>query len=553
MPRELDSQAASELSALASAAKAERIAIAGPLADAQRLRTESDGLQREHDALVRAIDSTIRSVDVRRSELHAAQLKAKEHTILEAALTERLGSIDREIAPFLAAADLTVEVLDADPAGVAFKLSTVAQEYDALRKQFGEFEMTLQRLAPHRAAAAASLEHARTQMTESATRLSQRRLVVEEKASIRAELLGDEATASHRTRINEARRAARQKLTRARDAKSATAGAFQSAGARCQEAASGLKAAKSRHTSAELAFNTACQDIARSPDQISALIVTDPAVCRALRTRIQEIERTVNDADAEVLTRQNDLGRTLEGFDETINAEELTAVVAALTAEIGDLQQRTGALSAALARDDDARSAAANLSAEIDTAREELANWQAVDDAVGSASGDRFRRFVQGITLDHMVQLANDHLNALSPRYRLARGTVSDLALHIVDRDMGDEVRGTRSLSGGERFLVSLALALALSGLEGRSSFVDTLFIDEGFGSLDTDTLDLAVDALETLQGRGQKVGVITHVAAMIERIAVQVRVEKCGAGRSEIRISTGMGTMWSAIETVHR
>ena len=104
---------------------------------------------------------------------------------------------------------------------------------------------------------------------------------------------------------------------------------------------------------------------------------------------------------------------------------------------------------------------------------------------------------------------------------------MSDLALHIVDRDMGDEVRGTRSLSGGERFLVSLALALALSGLEGRSSFVDTLFIDEGFGSLDTDTLDLAVDALETLQGRGQKVGVITHVAAMIERIAVQVRVEK--------------------------
>lgn len=76
---------------------------------------------------------------------------------------------------------------------------------------------------------------------------------------------------------------------------------------------------------------------------------------------------------------------------------------------------------------------------------------------------------------------------------------------------MGDEVRGTRSLSGGERFLVSLALALALSGLEGRSSFVDTLFIDEGFGSLDAETLDLAVDALETLQGRGQKVGVITH------------------------------------------
>jgi exonuclease SbcC len=92
-------------------------------------------------------------------------------------------------------------------------------------------------------------------------------------------------------------------------------------------------------------------------------------------------------------------------------------------------------------------------------------------------------------------------------------------------------------LSGGERFLVSLALALALSGLEGRQSFVDTLFIDEGFGSLDGETLDVAVSALESLQGQGRKVGVITHVAAMVEQIAVQVRVEKRGSGRSAVRI----------------
>ena len=208
-------------------------------------------------------------------------------------------------------------------------------------------------------------------------------------------------------------------------------------------------------------------------------------------------------------------------------------------------------LSAALARDDEARQASASISVEIDTARADLEIWQAVNEAIGSASGDRFRRFVQGITLDHMVQLANDHLRALSPRYRLARGHASDLTLHIIDRDIGDEVRGTRSLSGGERFLVSLALALALSGLEGRSSFVDTLFIDEGFGSLDAETLDLAVDALETLQGRGQKVGVITHVATMIERIAVQVRVEKCGAGRSEIRVSGANGATWSIMRAV--
>ncbi|OYW97528.1 MAG: exonuclease SbcC, partial [Rhizobiales bacterium 32-66-8] len=342
-----------------------------------------------------------------------------------------------------------------------------------------------QHLAPERAAAGASLEHAQAQVTAAALLLDQRRMAEEEKARARAELLEGEATASHRTRINEACRTTSEVFARARATKSASDTAFQAAGARCDEAAAGLETANGRNVLAEEAFSAACLDIARSSDQVAALIATAPALSRALRGRIQEIDRGVNDAGTAVLTRQNDLHRALEGFDETTDAEALAAVIAALATEIGDLQQRTGVLAAALARDNEARRAAANLSAEIDTAKAELAIWQAVDDAVGSASGDRFRRFVQGITLDHMVQLANDHLHALTPRYRLARGAASDLTLHIIDRDMGDEVRGTRSLSGGERFLVSLALALALSGLEGRSSFVDTLFIDEGFGSLD--------------------------------------------------------------------
>jgi exonuclease SbcC len=88
---------------------------------------------------------------------------------------------------------------------------------------------------------------------------------------------------------------------------------------------------------------------------------------------------------------------------------------------------------------------------------------------------------------------------------------------------------------------VSLSLALALSGLEGRSSFVDTLFIDEGFGSLDQETLDIALDALESLHSRGRKVAVVTHVSAMIDRIVVQVRVEKLGGGHSVVRLIDGL------------
>jgi exonuclease SbcC len=104
---------------------------------------------------------------------------------------------------------------------------------------------------------------------------------------------------------------------------------------------------------------------------------------------------------------------------------------------------------------------------------------------------------------------------------------------------MGEEHRAIRSLSGGERFLVSLSLALSLAGLEGNEFSVDTLFIDEGFGALDSDTLDVAITALETLHGRGRKVGVITHVAAMIESIPVQVKVEKLGGGSSTVRLES--------------
>jgi exonuclease SbcC len=103
---------------------------------------------------------------------------------------------------------------------------------------------------------------------------------------------------------------------------------------------------------------------------------------------------------------------------------------------------------------------------------------------------------------------------------------------------MGSEIRSTRSLSGGERFLVSLSLALALAGLEVRGAFVQTLFIDEGFGSLDASVLDIAVDALEALQSSGRQVGVITHVQAMIDRITAQVRIEKEGGGKSRVVVA---------------
>lgn len=163
-------------------------------------------------------------------------------------------------------------------------------------------------------------------------------------------------------------------------------------------------------------------------------------------------------------------------------------------------------------------------------------NWKKLNELFGSATGSKFKEIAQGYTLDALLTYANKHLKELSKRYELQR-IPDTLALQVVDLDMLGEIRTVHSLSGGESFLISLALALGLSSLSSNRMKVESLFIDEGFGSLDIDTLRIAMDALEHLQTQGRKIGVISHVAEMTERITAQVRVLKTANGRSRIEV----------------
>lgn len=166
--------------------------------------------------------------------------------------------------------------------------------------------------------------------------------------------------------------------------------------------------------------------------------------------------------------------------------------------------------------------------------RQESENWNKLSDLIGSPDGKKFRRIAQEYTLDILLIHANHHLEFLSKRYVLSR-IPDTLALQILDRDMGDEIRSVFSLSGGESFLVSLALALGLASLSSDKMQVESLFIDEGFGSLDPETLDMAMDALDRLHSQGRKVGVISHVQEMKERITTQIQVEKMSSGKSRV------------------
>lgn len=164
-------------------------------------------------------------------------------------------------------------------------------------------------------------------------------------------------------------------------------------------------------------------------------------------------------------------------------------------------------------------------------------DWKRLCEMFGSAKGQKFRMIAQGYTLDIMLAYANIHLKQLSSRYQLVRTAPDSLALMIIDLDMLSERRTVNTLSGGETFLVSLALALALSSLSSSNMSIESLFIDEGFGSLDSDTLRIAMEALEHLQSQGRKIGVISHLSNMIERIPTQICVKKKRGGKSSVEI----------------
>lgn len=190
-----------------------------------------------------------------------------------------------------------------------------------------------------------------------------------------------------------------------------------------------------------------------------------------------------------------------------------------------------------LRSDAEARSRATELLPRIAATEQRARVWARLRDAIGDATGSRFQQFAQSLTLELLLAQANAQLRELKPRYALGRVPGHDLELQLVDRDLGDEVRSIRGLSGGEKFLVSLALALALASLAAEDCRIDSLFIDEGFGTLDAHSLDVAVGTLDALHGEGRQIGVISHVPGLAERIGVEIRVEPVSSGRSRVRV----------------
>lgn len=223
--------------------------------------------------------------------------------------------------------------------------------------------------------------------------------------------------------------------------------------------------------------------------------------------------------------------------------EEVTEALSESKADQAKLQGNLGAIAERIKLDNENRESQKQLFADIINAQASYDDMAYLNSLIGSQKGDKFRKFAQGLTLENLVYLANKHLQRLHGRYELKRNRNDGLALQVMDLWQGDVVRDTKTLSGGESFLVSLALALSLSDLVSHKTSIDSLFLDEGFGTLDPETLDLALDALDTLNATGKMIGVISHVNALKERVPVQIKVsKKVGLGESQLARDFAVG-----------
>lgn len=263
--------------------------------------------------------------------------------------------------------------------------------------------------------------------------------------------------------------------------------------------------------------------------KLSATQTEQSGIADQTRGIADQIAKDLTEASADLLRRKAALDKWTADYLDSSGGEPLEVILSRFTQEKTELAFR-------LRTQTENKAKVSGLQEELNVRRTESERWAKLNELAGSADGAKFRRIAQGYTLDILLNYANVQLRELTRRYRLER-VPETLALQVIDRDMCDEVRTVHSLSGGESFLVSLALALGLSSLSSNRRRVESLFIDEGFGSLDAETLRVAMDALESLRTQGRKIGVISHVQEMTERIPVRVQVSRVGNGKSVVRI----------------
>ena len=250
-------------------------------------------------------------------------------------------------------------------------------------------------------------------------------------------------------------------------------------------------------------------------------------------------EKRLDEAKTQLQTRQNDrkarLDREMARDLTDKSLDDLKPQFKEYEEALKALRDVIAGLKHKLSENIAARERIKKKQALIDAQKKEYKRWDMLHGLIGSADGKKFRTFAQGLTFELIVAHANRQLEKMTDRYLLKRDDQQPLELNVIDNYQAGEIRSTRNLSGGEGFIVSLSLALGLSKMASRKVRVDSLFLDEGFGTLDDDALETALETLSGLQQDGKLIGIISHLSALKDRIRTQIDIKPVSGGRSSI------------------
>ncbi len=383
----------------------------------------------------------------------------------------------------------------------------------------------------------AAVERTRALSEHNAHLDAARRRTAELEESRRA-LFGGEATGDVARRLDKAVEVAETRTRSAQETLNVKQSAASEARAACEASGKARAEAQEEEASARAALDHALARLEVDEATLRRRLAMGDEWLTAQREALRRLDEAVSEARGE-----HSASRKQREHHEASERKPTRIRAAAEAAEAEARGRREAAETsradcrAVLEADDRARAKRVALAPDVAAQERRCQVWRELADLIGSYDGKRFRAFAQSLTLEVLLDEANAQLEGLAERYELVRVPRTQLELQVLDRHMGDEVRGVASLSGGESFLVSLALALALSALSATGTRIESLFIDEGFGSLDPKTLDTALHVLDTLQAEGRQVGVISHVPGLAERIGARVEVHKTGPGASKLRV----------------
>ena len=256
-----------------------------------------------------------------------------------------------------------------------------------------------------------------------------------------------------------------------------------------------------------------------------------------MRTHVEDVKKALLKATATLDERKRKISEheKADARPQDSGIEDIIAAMGEALAYRAALSEEKSMLNATLLKDQEDNGRFSLFRAEYEAKKKSVDDWGELNTAFGSADGNKLTRLTQGYTLDILLDVANMHLREFSGRYILSRISQDSLGIKVIDLEMMSDTRSVHTLSGGETFLASLALSLALSSVSSNRMNIESLFIDEGFGALDGDTLREAIDVLEKLQTTGRKIGVISHLGEMLQRIPTRIRVLKTGNGKSRI------------------